>query len=122
MESLKNLSCIYHSELRDQRYEKGVNGMASNDQYENILFEEHGPVRLLTMNRPESLNAITPQMEKEIHHALDVAEEDEEARVVIINGAGRAFSAGYDIGGVKTETDEETFPLASLNQTNTILL
>ena len=67
------------------------------DSYEQILFEEHGPVRLLTLNRPDTLNAISPMMEDEIHHALDVAEEDPEARVVIINGAGRAFSSGYDI-------------------------
>ena len=66
-------------------------------QYEYILYEEKGPVRVITLNRPETLNAITEPMEKDLHEALDVAEADPEARVIIIHGEGRAFSSGYDI-------------------------
>jgi len=51
----------------------------------------------ITLNRPESLNALNSGMWHELHEALDMAEKDEEARVVIITGAGRAFSAGDDV-------------------------
>lgn len=78
--------------------------------YKSILYEEKGPVRLITLNRPEVLNAIGEGMEEEIHHALDVAEADDDARVIIITGAGRAFSSGYDIGSVREagEIDMDT--------------
>ena len=65
--------------------------------YESILYETSGPVRLITLNRPQVLNAFTFEMEAEVHDALDAAEDDDEARVTIIAGAGRAFSAGYEM-------------------------
>lgn len=78
-------------------------------EYKSILYEERGPVRLITLNRPQVLNAIGDGMEEEIHEALDVADADEEARVVIITGAGRGFSAGYDMAGVRgSEMDLES--------------
>jgi enoyl-CoA hydratase/carnithine racemase len=66
--------------------------------YETILFEKAGPVVTITLNRPEALNAINPQMTSELHQALDQAEADAEIRAILLTGAGRAFSAGYDIG------------------------
>ena len=48
------------------------------------------------MNRPEALNAITRPMLKELHHALDEAEADPDIRAIVITGAGRAFSSGFD--------------------------
>jgi len=75
--------------------------------YKSILYEEKGPVRLITLNRPEALNAIGEGMEEELHHALDVAEADETARVIILTGAGRAFSAGYDMASVREAADTD---------------
>ncbi len=46
-------------------------------------------------------------MEEELHHALDVAEADETARVIILTGAGRAFSAGYDMASVREAADTD---------------
>ncbi|HWM78988.1 MAG TPA: enoyl-CoA hydratase/isomerase family protein, partial [Methylomirabilota bacterium] len=66
--------------------------------YEMILYEKTGPVVTNTLNRPQALNAINPQMTAELHQALDAADADPEARAIILTGAGRAFSAGYDIG------------------------
>ena len=66
--------------------------------YEMILYEIAGPVATITLNRPETLNAINPQMTAELHQALDAAEADEAVRAIVVTGAGRAFSAGYDIG------------------------
>ena len=66
--------------------------------YETILYETVGPVATITLNRPDTLNAINPQMTAELHQALDAAEADEAVRAIVVTGAGRAFSAGYDIG------------------------
>ena len=65
--------------------------------YETILHEQTGPVLTLTLNRPDALNALNPQMTKELHAALDEADADPEVRAIILTGAGRAFSAGFDI-------------------------
>ncbi len=65
--------------------------------YTMILYEKAGPVVTITLNRPQSLNAINPQMTAELHGALDEAEADSAVRAIILTGAGRAFSAGYDI-------------------------
>ena len=65
--------------------------------YETILYEKNGPVLTITLNRPESLNAINPQMTEELHTALDEADADREIRAIILTGAGRGFSAGFYI-------------------------
>ena len=65
--------------------------------YETILLDTTGPVATITLNRPEVLNAITPQLTAELHGALDEADARADVRAIILTGAGRAFSAGYDI-------------------------
>ncbi len=65
--------------------------------YETILYEKAGPVLTITLNRPDTLNAINPQMTAELHLALDEADADAEVRAIILTGAGRGFSAGFDI-------------------------
>ncbi len=65
--------------------------------YEHILYDKAGAVVTLTLNRPEALNAINPALEDELHAALDEADADAEVRTIILTGAGRAFSAGYDM-------------------------
>ena len=66
--------------------------------YDTIIYETSGAVATITLNRPEALNAISPQMTSELHAALDAANGDPAVRAIILTGAGRAFSAGYDIG------------------------
>ena len=65
--------------------------------YETILYETTGAVATITLNRPQSLNAISPVMTAELHTALDAADADAGVRAIILTGAGRGFSAGYDI-------------------------
>src|SRR5262249_138730 len=65
--------------------------------YETILSETAGTVATITLNRPDTLNAINPQMTAELHQALDAAEMDGAVRAIVLTGSGRAFSAGYDI-------------------------
>lgn len=69
--------------------------------YESILFQKEGPICIVTLNRPERLNAISIQMIKELNQAVDEIENDDEIRVVIITGAPRpdgrpCFCAGND--------------------------
>lgn len=65
--------------------------------YKNILYEKQGRIARLTLNRPEKLNALSAALLDEYVAALVAAEQDDEVSVIIVKGAGRAFSAGYDI-------------------------
>jgi enoyl-CoA hydratase/carnithine racemase len=66
--------------------------------YAEILYEKQRKGVLITLNRPEVMNAISRTMEQELAQALDEAEADPEVRALVITGAGRAFSAGMDQG------------------------
>jgi enoyl-CoA hydratase len=64
--------------------------------YETILYETAGRVATITLNRPATLNSIVPPMPAEIERAVAAANADEEIRVIVLQGAGRAFCAGFD--------------------------
>ena len=67
------------------------------NDYRTILYEvERGRARI-TLNRPEKLNALSLELQQELHDALWEADNDTRVHAVIIRGAGRAFSAGYDL-------------------------
>lgn len=72
--------------------------------YTQITFEKSERILTLTLNRPERLNAFTPIMRRELLDALNRADADDEVRVVILTGAGRAFCAGTDFGGEGEDT------------------
>jgi enoyl-CoA hydratase len=65
--------------------------------FETIIYEKEGPIAWITLNRPEKLNAISKPMVKELLLATDKAQCDDEVRVIILKGEGRAFSAGFDL-------------------------
>jgi enoyl-CoA hydratase len=73
--------------------------------FETITCERHGAIGVVTLDRPEKLNAITGGMIDELNLALDWAEADAQIRVVVLHGAGRAFSAGFDLEGGTAEGD-----------------
>lgn len=66
--------------------------------YEQILHERRDGVVLLTLNRPDRLNAWTPRMSAELTHAINAANDDDAIGAVVVTGAGRGFCAGADIG------------------------
>ena len=66
---------------------------------QNVLFEREDGLAILTLNRPKKLNALSDDLMGELRAHLTEIEADDEIRVVILTGAGRAFSAGFDIGG-----------------------
>jgi 2-(1,2-epoxy-1,2-dihydrophenyl)acetyl-CoA isomerase len=67
--------------------------------YATILLEEDNGITRLTLNRPQSLNALTMEMVNEIIHAVDALYAGGTTRVLLITGAGRGFSSGADLGG-----------------------
>lgn len=69
----------------------------SNLTFDNIELQQDGPVCTLKLNRPKSLNSLDRQTMLDIHKALDVVQTNSDARVLVITGEGRAFSAGQDL-------------------------
>ena len=66
--------------------------------FEQIIAEVQDGIMTITLNRPERMNAWTETMAHELIEALDRADGDDDVRVVIVTGAGRAFCAGADLG------------------------
>lgn len=81
--------------------------------YKNIIFEKVKGVCKINLNRPEALNALNREMVVEIGNALEEAEKDDEIRVVVIAGNGKAFCVGADLKFVNEELknlqDQEEF-------------
>ncbi|MBI2359035.1 MAG: enoyl-CoA hydratase/isomerase family protein, partial [Deltaproteobacteria bacterium] len=67
-------------------------------EHKEILYEKQRSGVLITLNRPEAMNALSRMLLEELHGALDEAEADPEIRAVVLTGAGRAFSSGMDQG------------------------
>ncbi|HKZ50547.1 MAG TPA: enoyl-CoA hydratase/isomerase family protein [Dehalococcoidia bacterium] len=65
--------------------------------YETVLYERQGNIAHISLNRPERLNAFNEAMIGELQSALKEAEADDDVKVVILKGSGRAFSAGIDL-------------------------
>lgn len=69
-------------------------------EYEQILVDRRDDVAVLTLNRPEKLNAWTPRMSAELADAIEAADGDASVGAVVVTGAGRGFCAGADISEV----------------------
>ncbi|MEE9202310.1 MAG: enoyl-CoA hydratase [Dehalococcoidia bacterium] len=89
--------------------------------YETLTVERRDGIALVTMNRPEKLNALDRRMAREFIRLREDLEADDEVRAVILTGAGRAFSSGGDIQDImvrlaqaSTKEKEETIHLADM--------
>src|SRR5207249_1815772 len=67
--------------------------------YEQITYEKADGIATITLNRPERMNAFTPQMLDEWYAALVDSHTDADVRVVVLTGTGRGFCAGADLSG-----------------------
>ncbi|WP_290055500.1 enoyl-CoA hydratase/isomerase family protein, partial [Amycolatopsis solani] len=63
-----------------------------------VIAEDHGAVRVLTLNRPEKLNALDTALTRSLSEAFTAADADRDVRALVLTGAGRGFCAGADLG------------------------
>jgi enoyl-CoA hydratase/carnithine racemase len=75
--------------------------------YQQILYDVRDGIATITLNRPEQLNAWTDVMADEVYAAIHGAGADENVRVIVLTGAGRAFCAGGDITGFKSDNPRQ---------------
>jgi enoyl-CoA hydratase/carnithine racemase len=72
-------------------------------EFETILYEVDRRTATITLNRPDQLNAISPQMATELRRAYAAAESDEAVWTLIVTGSGRAFCTGADVGDISDD-------------------
>jgi enoyl-CoA hydratase len=77
--------------------------------YQNILVETRGAVGLITLNRPQALNALCDALIRELGSALDVFERDSAIGAVVLTGSEKAFAAGADIKEMASKTFVECY-------------
>jgi enoyl-CoA hydratase/carnithine racemase len=65
--------------------------------YETIIYQKASRMATITMNRPQAMNAITPDMLKELKAAVLEAGQDQDVKIIVLTGAGKAFCAGVDL-------------------------
>ena len=65
--------------------------------YETIQLQKEEGIGTIVLNRPDKLNAMNAKMSEELREAANIMDNDPEVKVVVMNGAGRAFCAGGDI-------------------------
>ena len=74
-----------------------------------VLYETDGPVGVITVNRPQKLNAISPRLMHAWWRALRAAEVDESTSVVVLRSEGRSFCVGFDISGADPEPGQRVY-------------
>ena len=70
----------------------------NEEKNKELLYSVDESIATITFNRPERMNALTHDLEAELHRIFDRADADRGVRVIILTGAGRAFCSGYDQG------------------------
>jgi enoyl-CoA hydratase/carnithine racemase len=71
--------------------------MSDEVEYETVLVEDDSGVVVITLNRPEKMNALNWRLGLELRHAIAVADARDDVRAIVVTGAGRAFCAGQDL-------------------------
>lgn len=85
--------------------------MIDTGDAEVLLREDRGAVRVLTLNRPDKLNALNTALTRGLRDALDEADRDPAVRAVVVTGAGRGFCAGADLNEFSTLTPDNPGPV-----------
>lgn len=83
---------------------------------DTVLVEDRGPVRILTLNRPQRRNAIDLQLRYELADELELATDSPSVRVIVLTGAENTFCSGGDISTMARQGPEETIPRAQAAQ------
>ncbi|MFO8011405.1 MAG: enoyl-CoA hydratase/isomerase family protein, partial [Dehalococcoidia bacterium] len=82
--------------------------------FEDIIYEKKGHVCTLTLNRPDQLNALSPTVYHELYQACQDIEADNEIRVVIFKGTGKAFCAGADLKAMQPSLEKSSLAVRYL--------
>jgi len=77
--------------------------------YQNIIVETRGKVGVITLNRPQALNALSPELMRELAAVLDAFESDDNIGCMIVTGSDKAFAAGADIKAMKAKSYMDVF-------------
>ena len=77
--------------------------------YQNIIVETRGKVGVVTLNRPQALNALSPELIRELASALDAFEGDDNIGCMVVTGSDKAFAAGADIKAMKEKSYMDVF-------------
>ncbi|WP_418316164.1 enoyl-CoA hydratase [Piscinibacter sakaiensis] len=75
--------------------------------YEQLIFSTEGSTAVITLNRPERMNALTKRLEAELRNAVEQAGRDPAIRAIVLTGAGRAFCAGMDMDDLEVLPPED---------------
>jgi enoyl-CoA hydratase/carnithine racemase len=70
--------------------------------YQDLIYDVDEGIATITLNRPARMNALSPELEAELHRAFDEADAERAVRVIILTGSGAAFCAGFDQGANKS--------------------
>ena len=89
---------------------------SSEKSFETLTVKVEGSIGRLTLSRPEKLNPLSVRALEEISLAARYFDEETQAKVVIVSGAGRAFSAGADLGNFSGPSDRTTREIAELGR------
>lgn len=88
--------------------------MANYSRYEHVKVEVSDGVGVLTMNRPQALNAFNPGLHNELEDLFEEVAGDEAIRAAVLTGAGRAFSSGGDIREMERRVSDPTVPRVTM--------
>lgn len=80
--------------------------------YETLIVEDRGPVRVVTINRPDVLNALNAQVVGELSALVEATADATDVRALVLTGAGKAFVAGADISAMAEMTPEQALEFA----------
>ena len=86
-----------------------------------LLIESHGPVTVLTINKPDTRNAFTDDLHEAMAHVWEHLAADHSIRAVVLTGAGKAFSAGGDIPGFIRNYEDHDYRRLSLRRARRIM-
>ena len=73
-------------------------------KYKDLIYRVKDRIATITLNRPERMNALSPNLEAEMHRAFDEADVDRAVKVIVLTGSGNAFCAGFDMGHTSGKT------------------
>jgi enoyl-CoA hydratase len=91
-------------------------------QFETVRYQVDSSIAFITLNRPKKLNAVSGLMISELHQCLDMLEADDAVRALVLNGEGRAFSAGFDLAPNPNSKDDPAFWAGELRRDFDIIM